>query len=109
MESDTIASLVEIMLGMGLVLLVLVAGVWLALSTRPHGYSGPYGIPGGLERWQHGSYRWRRGLEAGALAALTVVMVPWTLETMVGAALMVLGVLWLACRAPGRPPARRAR
>lgn len=105
MRGDTIESLVEIMLGTGLVLLVLVAGVWLVLSKRPHHYGGPYGIPGGLERWQHRSYRWRRGLEAAMLVALAIVTVPSALEIMAGAGLTTLGLLWLARRV--RPRRRR--
>lgn len=96
MRIDTITSLEETMLGIGLIVLVLVAGAWLALSHRPHHYGGHYGIPGGLEGWQHGSYRWRRGMEAAALIAIIVIAVRSAIEIAVSAGLMALGLLVLA-------------
>lgn len=74
-------------------------------QLRPHQYSGPHGVPGGLERWEHRSYRWRRGLEAPLLVALTVILAPKVLalaEVVAGAALMALGLLMLAWRARPR-------
>lgn len=68
-----------------------------------HDYGGAYGIPGGLERWQHGSYRWRRGLEAVLVVMLAVVLAPKMLaltEVVAGFALMCLLMLvwWLLPR-----------
>jgi uncharacterized membrane protein YdcZ (DUF606 family) len=63
-----------------------------------HHWSGPHGVPGGLERWQHGSYRWRRGLEAVLLVVVAVVLAPTVLvlaEVIAGAGMMALGLLML--------------
>jgi hypothetical protein len=60
-----------------------------------HDWSGPHGVPGGAERWEHGSYRWRRGLEAIALLVMVaVVLAPKVLaltEVVAGIGLMLLG------------------
>jgi len=66
-----------------------------------HSWSGPHGVPGGTERWEHGSYRWRRLLEAALLIVLAVVMAPKVLalaEVVAGAGLMALGLLMLVPR-----------
>ena len=58
-----------------------------------HSWSGPHGVPGGMERWEHGSYRWRRAVEAVALAALAVILAPRMLaiaEVAVGAVLALV-------------------
>jgi hypothetical protein len=71
----------------------------------PHNWSGPYGVPGGLERWEHGSYRPRRLLEAALLVALAVILAPKVIagaEVVAGVGLMALGLLMLV-----RPCARR--
>jgi hypothetical protein len=63
-----------------------------------HQWSGRYGVPGGTERWEHRSYRWRRGLEAALLVVLVVVLAPKVLalmEVVAGAGLMALGLLVL--------------
>lgn len=75
-----------------------------------HSWSGPQGVPGGPERWQHGAYRWRRGLEAVALLVATLILAPHVMaaaELVVGAGLMALGLLWLVWRA--RPQRRHRR
>ncbi len=41
-------------------------------QLRRHDWSGPHGVPGGTERWEHGSYRGRRLLEAALLPVLAV-------------------------------------
>ncbi len=47
-----------------------------ATSARPQ-----YGVPGGLERWEHLSYRWRRGLEAVTLLVAALVLAPHLVAT----------------------------
>jgi hypothetical protein len=74
-------------------------------ELRPHHWSGAHGVPGDTERWEHGSYRWRRLLEAALLVAFTVVIAPKVVslaEVIGGAALMALGLLWLAVGARPR-------
>jgi hypothetical protein len=66
--------------------------------VNAHHWSGSHGVPGGTERWEHGSYRWRRLLEAAALIVLAVVLAPKVLaltEVVAGAGLMALGLLML--------------
>lgn len=70
-----------------------------------HYWSGPYGIPGGTERWEHGSYRLRRLVEAALLVVLVVILAPQVLgvaEVVVGVGLMALGLLWLVGRSTRR-------
>ena len=61
-----------------------------------HSWSGPHGVPGGAERWAHGSYRWWRGLELMAVLLVAPLLAPQLaglLVTACGAALMLLAVL----------------
>ena len=61
-----------------------------------HHWSGPHGVPGGPQRWQHGTYRWRQLLEAVVLVALALVLTPPVValaEVAVGGGLMSLGVV----------------
>lgn len=53
--------------------------------------SGPYGVPGGTERWEHSSYRPRRVLEAALVLALSVVAAPALWAILAGAGLMLIG------------------
>lgn len=59
------------------------------VPSATHSWSGAYGIPGGTERWEHGSYRWRRGVEAVAVLAALLFLAPWTLEVAAGAMVRV--------------------
>jgi hypothetical protein len=76
-----------------------------------HSWSGPHGVPGDLERWEHGSYRWRRALEATAVMIAIILLAPWSVEIVAGACLMALGLLMLVWRVMPRrsaPSLRRA-
>jgi hypothetical protein len=72
-----------------------------------HSWSGPHGVPGDLERWEHGSYRWRRALEATAVMIAIILLAPWSVEIVAGACLMALGLLMLVWRVMPRRRARR--
>jgi hypothetical protein len=63
-----------------------------------HSWSGLHGVPDGLERWQHGSYRWAsrpRSRSAGRADRHPGADV---LESVAGALLMALGLLLLLVR-----------
>lgn len=70
-----------------------------------HTWSGPYGVPGGTERWEHNSYRPRRLLEAVLVLALSVILAPglWTMMADIG----VLLACFLFMLPITRPPRRR--
>ena len=67
-----------------------------------HYWSGPYGIPGGTERWEHGSYRLRRLVEVVVLVVILAPQVLGVAEVVVGVGLMALGLLWLVGRSTRR-------
>jgi hypothetical protein len=75
-----------------------------------HHWSGRCGVPGGTERWEPSSYRWRRVLEAALVVALAVLLATKVValaEVVAGIGLMALGLLILAWTAALRRRHRR--